>query len=174
MRAGRMNSRLSVLDSAGNDVGRIWADVRPPLEVGEQKGLREAGQTKVLVRRFAPVQPGFWLSGGDQLMVIDGVADRLSRHQDIHLTCTRLIGSAGTYRRATGEEFPVCVHVSVNTPYIGLSGQLMDYRYRLEIPVIHQPAPWQPGDGIRIAGVDYPLTGVAEDGDDGFVVAFTS
>lgn len=174
MRAGRMNTRLSILDATGAEVGRVWADVRPPLEVGEQKGLKENGQTKVLVRRHAPLRPGLWLSGGGQLMIINGAGDRLSRHQDIHLTCTRMIGRSGTYRTHRGDESPVHVYVARNTPYIGLNGQLMDHRYRVEIPVIDQPAPWSPGDVILLDGVEFPLTGIAEDGDDGTVIAFTS
>jgi hypothetical protein len=174
MRAGRMNSRLRILDGDGVELGRIWADVRPPLEVGEQSGLRESGQTKVLVRPRAILRPGLFLEGHGYLFVIDGLGDRLSRRQDLHLSCTRLVGRDGVYRRHGGAESPVRVHVSRNQPHVGLSGQVMDYRYRVDIPALDQPAPWQPGDVILLDGAEYPLTGLAEDGDDGTVITFTS
>ncbi|KMQ75299.1 head-tail adaptor protein [Marinobacter subterrani] len=173
MRAGLMSSRLRVLD-AGTEIGKLWADVRPPLDVSEQTSLRESGQTKILVRPHYTLRPGMLLEGGGQLYVIDGMADRLVKKQDIHLSCTRLLGRPGVYRQANTTETTARVFVATSTPYVGLDGQLMQHRYRLEIPSIDRPAPWHPGDKIIVDGVEYPLTGLAEDGDNGLIVAYTS
>src|SRR5690606_28411267 len=158
--------------SGGVEIGKVWADVRPPLEVGEQKGLREEGRTKIVVRPRPDLRPGLILDGPAGLFVVEGLGDRLARGQEVHLSCTRLVGRPGMDRQRSGAEWPVRVFVRINTPYIGLSGQLMDYRYRLEIPSFERPGPWQPGDAIVVDGGEYPLTGLAEEGDDGTVTAY--
>lgn len=173
MRAGHLRTRLSILDS-GIETGKLWADVRPPLESGESKGLRESASTKVIIRPRSGIHPGLILTGQGYTMVVESEGDRLALGKEAHLTCTRLIGTTATYVQVDGTETPVLAHVSVNTPYIGLNGQLMDFRHRIEIPTHQAPENWQPGDKISVGAIEYTLTGLAEDGNDGIITAYTA
>jgi len=173
MRAGHLRTRLRILD-AGTEVGKVWADVRPPTESGDSKGLRESAPTKVIIRPRSGIRPGLVLTGQGYVLVVEAAGDHLARGRDLHITCTRLIGMQATYVQADGTETQVLAHLSVNTPHIGLNGQLMDFRYRIEIPSHQAPGYWQPGDKITAGGAEYILTGVAEDGDDGIVMAYTA
>lgn len=173
MRSGRLRTRLSILE-AGIETGKLWADVRPPLEAGEAKGLRESAQTKVIIRPHPGIHPGLILTGQGYTLVVESEGDRLALGKETHLTCTRLIGTTATYVQADGTETEVLAHVSVNTPYIGLNGQLMDFRYRIEIPTHQAPGNWQPGDKITVGTNEYTLTGLAEDGNDGIITAYTA
>ena len=152
----------------------MWADVRPPTESGQSKGLREATSTKVIARPRPDIRPGLILSGSGYVMVVEAAGDHLARGRDLHITCTRLLGTQGTYTQENGTEFSVLAHVAVNTPYIGINGQLMDFRHRLEIPAFQAPAKWKAGDKITVSGVEYVLTGLAEDSGHGQVTAFTA
>jgi len=173
MRSGRLRTRLSILE-AGTEIGKLWADVRPPLEAGEAKGLKESAQTKVIIRPHPGIHPGQILTSSGYTLVVESEGDRLALGKETHLTCTRLIGMQATYVQTNGTETPVLAHVAVNTPHIGLNGQMMDYRYRIEIPSHQAPGRWQPGDKINAGGTEHILTGLAEDGDDGIVMAYTA
>lgn len=173
MRAGHLRTRLSILD-AGGEVGKLWADVRPPTESGESKGLREAAQTKVIIRPRPGIRPGMILAGREYVLVVEAGGEHLARGRDLHLSCTRLIGATATYRRTNGDETPVLASIKTNTPYIGLQGQMMDFRYRIELPNFQCPGAWQVGDAVILNGAEYVLLGPIEDGDDGTVTAFSA
>jgi len=175
MRAGRLNTKLFLLDGqTGTALGKLWGDVRPPLEVSEAQGLREAASTKIIIRPRSDIQPGMYLEGRGQLYHIDGEADQLNRRVAQHLSCTRLAGHPGTYTQVGGAEHPVRVWVGRNTPYVGANGQLMDFRYRIEIPAIEQPGRLERGDAITAGGVTFQLTGIDDEGSDGVVVRYTA
>ncbi|MBY6102302.1 head-tail adaptor protein [Marinobacter nauticus] len=173
MRSGHLRTRLSILEG-GAEVGKVWADVRPPTESGEAKGLRESGSTKVIIRPRPDIRPGQILTGKGYVLVVEAAGDHLARGRDLHITCTRLLGTPGTYTQKDGTEINVLAHVAVNTPYIGLNGQLMDFRYRVEVPSHQAPESWQPGDKITVGGREYVLTGLAEDSGHGQVTAYTA
>ncbi len=173
MRAGHLRTRLRILD-AGVEIGKVWADVRPPTESGEAKGLRESTSTKVIIRPRPDIRPGLILSGKGYEMVVEAAGDHLARARDLNLTCTRLLGTQSTYTQQDGTQIDVLAYVAVNTPYIGLNGQLMDFRYRVEVPSHQAPESWQPGDTITVAGQEYVLTGLAEDSGHGQVKAYTA
>ena len=100
MRAGLLRTRLSILD-AGAEIGKLWADVRPPLDAGQASGLREGAQTKIITRPRSDLRPGLVLTGQGYTLVIDAAGDRFAMGKEMHLSCTRLVGTEATYKGST-------------------------------------------------------------------------
>jgi hypothetical protein len=177
MRAGKLKHRIELISPTGVKT-LAWADIEAPANRsvntdGLRTGIKIILRLRLRLRQRDDIAQNWLVRHRDSAgWYLVEYVDEVSKRDEILLMTEALAGQHGTYQPETGDSYPIWVYETRNTPYMGMDGQLLDYRHKLEMLSVQFRRPFQRGDQIQTGTNTYNLRGIAEGGDDGVIVQF--
>ncbi|YCH23154.1 hypothetical protein M1D96_06515 [Pseudomonas sp. D1-3] len=174
MRAGELRHRAEILaldaEIKPRCLGQSWFGIiaKESADPAFPTGLRNPAKIDIRARYNPALLQGRYLRHEQRLFHITSVRDPLGNRAELRVTGEELIGEPA--QLLPHGQAPRCVRVFLDyqSPWRDENGQVIDYRIRAEVALI-EAGRVETDDKLKVGGVNYLVTAVPNDMDDGVV-----